>query len=365
MAAGVHIAKDACRSALVLAGVAAIASGCGKKAPPLPPALRGPNAPRSVTVRQIGELPHVVFELPSPRGVKPTQEMSRVELIRLVYDSETPPPPDPDAFRRRGERVRIVQGDPFKPGAILALSDPSVKELDRSGAGQTLRYAVRVLDRRGRSSAWVAAPDLVPLPAGRPPDSLAAEPTAAGIRLVWSGDADRGYNLYRSSGEGTQVPVNDQPIRATEFLDDDAQIGQTYEYLVRALLAEGRPRRESADSEVAVVTAVDRFPPAPPHGLVAVQEGNGVRLFWDPSPERDVAGYRVFRSLDGAGFVLIGPDPLERPLYLDADVRPGQRVRYRVTAIDAADPPNESGPAETPPLTLIDEPVPGGEDGPR
>lgn len=340
-----------------------LAVACGKKGPPLPPPLRGPHAPLSVSVRQIGEFPHVVFELPSPRGGKPVQEMSRVELIRVVYDSEAPPPPDPDAFRRRGERVRVESADPFTPGAVFALSDPTVVKLDRQGVSQTLRYAVRVLDRRGRPSAWVAAPDLVLLATADPPVGLAAEPTAAGVRLVWSGEAENGYNLYRATDDGAQVAVNDQPIRAEEYLDEEAQIGHLYTYRVRALLAEGRPRRESADSSAATVTAVDRFPPEPPQGLVAVQEGLGVRLFWDPSPERDVTGYRVFRSLDGTDFVRIGPDPLERPLYLDTAVRPGQRVLYRVTAVDGAVPPNESGPAETPPLTLIDEPVPG-EDGP-
>jgi hypothetical protein len=346
-----------------LIAAASLAGACGKKAPPLPPALRGPHPPLSVSVRQIGEFPHVVFELPSPRGDKPVQEMARVELIRVVFDSEAPPPPSPDAFRRRGERVRVEHADPFTPGAVLAVSDPTVVELDRRGVSQTLRYAVRVLDRRGRPSAWVAAPDLMLLAAADPPSGLTAEPTAAGVRLVWSGAADSGYNLYRSTADGTQIALNDLPVRAKEYLDEDVRIGDLYTYRVRALLAEGRPRRESADSNAAIVTAVDRFPPQPPQGLVAVQEGNGVRLFWDPSPERDVTGYRVFRSLDGAGFVRIGPDPLERPLYLDTAVRPGERVRYRVTAVDGALPPNESGYEETPPLTLIDEPVPG-EDGP-
>jgi hypothetical protein len=289
--------------------------------------------------------------------------MARVELIRVVYDSEAPPPPTPDAFRRRGERVRVEHADPFTPGAVLAMRDPTVEALDRKGVSQTLRYAVRVLDRRGRPSSWVAAPDLVLLAAAHPPVELMAEPTAAGVRLVWSGAAESGYNLYRSTADGAQMLLNDLPIRAQEYLDEDARIGQLYTYRVRALLAEGRPRRESADSAAAIVTAVDRFPPQPPQGLVAVQEGNNVRLFWDPSPERDVTGYRVFRSLDGADFVRIGPDPLERPLYLDTAVRSGQRVRYRVTAVDGAVPPNESGHEETPPLTLIDEPV-SGEDGP-
>jgi hypothetical protein len=346
---------------LTLAVAAGTVVGCGKKGPPLPPPPRGPHDPRSVSVRQIGELPYIVFELPARRGDKPVQEMARVELIRVVYDSDAPPPPTPDAYRRRGERVHIEHGDPFTPGAVLAMSDPTVAELDRKGVSQTLRYAVRVLDRRGRPSAWVAAPDLVLLAAADPPVGLTAEPTAAGVRLVWSGAAESGYNLYRSTADGSQVALNDLPVRAQEYLDEDVRIGQLYTYRVRALLAEGRPRRESADSAAAIVTAVDRFPPQPPQGLVAVQEGIGVRLFWDPSPERDVAGYRVFRSVDGADFERIGPDPLVRPLYLDTKVSPGQRVRYRVTAVDGTVPPNESGYEETPPLMLIDEPVPGAE----
>ena len=68
------------------------------------------------------------------------------------------------------------------------------------------------------------------------------------------------------------------------------------------------------------------------------------------------------RSIDGAAFAPIGPDPLERPLYLDADVVPDQRVRYRVTAIDGAEPPNESRPAETESLMLVDQPNAVGDD---
>jgi hypothetical protein len=351
------------RFMLTLTVVAGMAVGCGKKGPPLPPPLRGPHDPQSVSVRQIGEFPHVAFELPERRGDKPVQEMARVELIRVVYDTDAPPPPTPDAFRRRGERVHIEHADPFIPGAVLAMSDLTVAELDRRGVSQTLRYAVRVLDRRGRPSSWVAAPDLVLLAVVDSPFGLTAEPTAAGVRLVWKGVAESGYNLYRSTADGSQLPLNDLPIRAQEYLDEDVRIGELYTYRVRALLAEGRPRRESADSDAAIVTAVDRFPPQAPEGLVAVQEGIGVRLFWDPSPERDVTGYRVFRSVDGADFERIGPDPLVRPLYLDTIVSPGQRVRYRVTAVDGAVPPNESGYEETPPLTLIDEPVPGA-DGP-
>ncbi len=340
----------------VLLAAAALA-GCGKKAPPLPPEPRGPHLPVSVGVRQIGTYPNVVFQLPQPRGSKPAQELFRVELIRVIYASESPPPADADAFRRRGELVRVEHADPFTPGAVLGLSDASIEELKGRGTGATLRYAVRVLDRRGRPSAWVAAADLVLLPTANPPSGLVAEPTADGVRLTWEGTSEHGYNVYRSSAtDEAPVLLNGPPVRATEYLDETVGMGRRYTYRVRGLLADGRPRRETADSKSASVDAVDRFPPARPRGLVAVQEGPAIRLFWDPSPERDIAGYRLSRSVDEGPFVSIGDDPLERPLYLDQEVRAGQRLRYRVTALDGADPPNESPPAETKPLTLIEEP---------
>lgn len=354
-----------CRLPLLVLVTAAVIVSCGKKGPPLPPEPRGPHIPVSVGVRQVGALPSLVFKLPQPRGSNPGQQISRVELIRVSYATESPPPPDADAFRRRGELVHVELADAFPPGAILTLNDESAAEMTNGAVGLTLRYAVRALDRRGRPSPWVAAPDLVLLPAGTTPTNLAAEPTAPGVRLTWEGASDGGYSVYRSSMDGeAAVAVNDRPIRATEYLDENVKIGDRYTYFVRGLLAEGRPRRETASSDPAIVTAVDRFPPDPPRGLIAVQEGFAVRLFWDPNPERDVIGYRVFRSVDEGPFVSIGADPLERPLYLDTGVLAGQRLRYRVTAVDGAAPPNASEPAESEALTVIEEPAAGNGDAP-
>jgi len=350
----------ALRPLLLLVVVAGTLMSCGKKGPPLPPEPRGPHMPSAVAVRQIGRIPTVVFRMSQTRGSKPGQQISRVELIRIRYSTESPPPPDADAFRRRGELVHVEVSDAFTPGDVLSLSDESVADLADRAVGATMRYAVRALDRRGRPSTWVAAPDLVLLPATAAPTGLAAEPTSAGVRLSWQGDAGAGYNLYRTDADGAAPgAVNDQPIRVAEYLDENVIIGSRYTYFVRGLLADGRPRRETADSVPAAVTAVDRFPPSPPAGLVAVQERAAVRLFWDPNPERDVTGYRVSRSVDGGTFMPLETAPLVRPLYLDVDVEPGQRLLYRVTALDGADPQNESEPAESDPLILIDDPASG------
>jgi hypothetical protein len=108
------------------------------------------------------------------------------------------------------------------------------------------------------------------------------------------------------------------------------------------------------------LVAADLFAPAAPRGLVAVQEGVAVRLFWDPSSERDLRGYRVYRQpVEGeatADWTPVGPDPVEGALFLDDDVRVGQRWFYRVTAIDRATPPNESLPSEPIEIELLVEP---------
>ena len=57
---------------LVLAGLPLAA--CGKKGPPVAPEPRGPEAPRQLTVRQIGDEIVAHFELPAARGTRPQQQ---------------------------------------------------------------------------------------------------------------------------------------------------------------------------------------------------------------------------------------------------------------------------------------------------
>ena len=133
-------------------------------------------------------------------------------------------------------------------------------------------------------------------------------------------------------------------------------VAENYLYSVRVALAESAPYREGEPSRPIEIRAEDRFPPAAPERLVAVQEGAAVRLFWDPNRERDLAGYRVYRRIGEGGWVLVGPDPVEKPDYLDSEVRIGQQLSYRVTAVDRAGPPNESGLSAAVELELQAEP---------
>jgi hypothetical protein len=352
------------RRAILVLLLAAALTACGKKGAPSPPLPRGPLAPRSVAARQLGAQVLVAFEVPAARGEHPSQEPVEAELVRVVYAPGLAAPPDPDVFRRRGTVVGSLGGAPLEPGSRAWLEDDRLAEIDDRGRGWTLRYGVRVRDRRGRPSPLVVAPDLVPVEAASPPRDIAGEPTADGIRLSWSPPAPEeaaatSYSVYRAVRDGPwpEFPLNPEPIVGTSYLDTTVVAGQRYRYTVRVAHASDAPFREGETSAPLVVDAEDRFAPSAPRGLVAVQEGRAVRLFWNPSPERDVAGYRVQRRVDGGPWESVGADPLVQPSCLDASVETGQRLTYRVTAVDRISPPNESPPSTEVELEVLAEPV--------
>ncbi len=340
-----------------------VLAGCGKPGPPQPPEPRGPFPASGVTARQLGSTVVVAFEVPRPRGSRPAQQPARAELVRVEYAPGIQTTTDTDVFRRRGRTVAVVEAVPLVPGQRVRVADAS---LDGAGEpaldGWTLRYGVRVLDARGRPSPLVVARDLVPVDPPPPPAGLRGEATADGIRLTWTpvaGVAAPRYNVYRWAPDRPvpEQPLNATPLAAAEFLDPGVETGSRYAYEVRTTLTAELPYRESAPSATAEVLAEDRFAPAAPTGLVAVQEGPAVRLFWDPNGERDLDGYRVYRSRPSGAWERVGPETVQQALFLDGDVRAGDAFRYRVTAVDRATPPNESEPSPAVELDIVADPA--------
>jgi hypothetical protein len=299
----------------------------------------------------------------------------RAELVRVEYPPGNDAPADPNAFRRRGRVVAAKDGEPLPSGSTVSMVDGTLDlAAETVPRGTTLRYGVRVRDRRGRPSPLVVAPDLVPVSPPAPPSSLQATATAEGIRLRWKGPDPTGtpgrtesvrFNLYRSTPEGEYggKPIHPLPLTVPEFLDTAVETGGTYLYMVRTAVSESAPFIESTSTSQVRVVAEDRFPPAPPSGLVAVQEGTGIRLFWDPNQERDLSGYRVYRRKAGGDWTLLPPDPVTQPLFLDSRVAIDDRLTYRVTAVDRSEPPNESSPSGEARVTVAVDPEgsdPGG-----
>ena len=101
-------------------------------------------------------------------------------------------------------------------------------------------------------------------------------------------------------------------------------------------------------SAEACVTPVDVFPPVPPSDLRLFWRTEQTDLSWRESASTDVAGYHVYRSgEDGTGFQRLTESPLEQTSYTDAARDPRGAYRYAITAVDGADPPNESMPSDS------------------
>ncbi|MDI6738991.1 MAG: FlgD immunoglobulin-like domain containing protein [Candidatus Edwardsbacteria bacterium] len=90
--------------------------------------------------------------------------------------------------------------------------------------------------------------------------------------------------------------------------------------------------------------AQDYDAPATPQGLSAVQEYDSVICRWRANSEPDLAGYRIYRSLQEGLPVwnLIGVATAPDTVFADTTIAPDKIYHYAVSAFDNAYPVNES-----------------------
>jgi len=60
--------------------------------------------------------------------------------------------------------------------------------------------------------------------------------------------------------------------------------------------------------------------------------------------------------VDGDEWAKVAEGEVTQPTWVDRQVRPGDRVAYRVTAVDRADPPNEGEPSDAVEILVADDP---------
>jgi hypothetical protein len=265
------------------------------------------------------------------------------------------------------------------PTRRLDESEDEVMEVPRalvpppSGAGlQRFYYAVAV-SARGRYGPPTA---IVPAPLGTtsgPPSApqitvkesemvlrwtpprdarglgLAGDPEWLPSRPVVPGPERTTYDVYEVAGNATPdapasmpVPLNPEPMGATEFTQSGITLGAERCFQVRAVdIVDGVHVRGPA-SPTACAPFADTFAPAAPRELLAVAVPGGVNLIWEPSASADVAGYVVLRAeAGGATLTPLTPSPLTTPSYRDEAVTAGVRYVYAVVAVDKAG--NRSG----------------------
>lgn len=217
---------------------------------------------------------------------------------------------------------------------------------DSVANGRTYEYRVLGVDAFGREAPSLAtvtatARDLTP---PEPPFNLKWEKSADRVRITWTlpkAEPDlAGYGLLRSvRPDDGYEPVHRELLApgTTSHLDAVPRAG-TYFYRMFAADTAGNI---SAMSVRAMAVIDDTIAPAAPEGLMATADTNGViTVRWRMQRGDDVAGFRVYRIIDGGRtpeFVPLHGSVIADTVWRDtlmADVR--DRFLYRVRTVDFA-----------------------------
>jgi hypothetical protein len=341
-----------------LLGIGFSAGGCGKRKPPQPPAERiGQRA--EISGFQRGNRVNLSWRLPSRNAVADNLlNIDRVEVYRLAEPTSNSPALDEEEF---AARATIITSLPITSSDFARGLFTFTDTLQFAGQSARLRYAVRFVNREGQRAAF--SNFLLIEPAARvseSPTDLKAQITEEYVSLNWVApekniDGSKpvnllGYNVYRSPADSAEFKIlNQSPVTKNDYADSAAAFGENYKYFVRSVsLGTGGEPVESLESNTVAVEPRDIFAPSAPAALTIAAAPKNISIFFAFNPERDVVGYRVYRSTNPNAALdqwqLLTPEILSSNTFQDKTVESGQTYFYYLTAIDKAG--NVSQPSE-------------------
>lgn len=338
---------------------------CGKRKPPLPPKER---VLQRVEISGFQRGNQVILSWKMPEKNAPagsSLHINRADIYRLAEPLTAPQAISEEDFASRSTLVATLN---------IRESDFGEKTLNHTDVLQfasqpaRLRYAIRLVNSSGQKAGF--SNFLLLEPAARvagAPTSLSASVTQDAVELSWTAPTSNvdgstpvsvlGYNIYRSASD--KVPgklLNRTPVTDTGFDDQFFEFGKPLFYFVRAVsVGTGGEPVESSESNIVQILPKDTFPPTPPAAITIAATPATISIFFAANPEKDVVGYRLYRStdenLDRKDWELLTPQPLTTNTFQDARVETGKTYYYYLTAIDNVG--NVSEPSE-----VVSETVP-------
>ncbi len=201
--------------------------------------------------------------------------------------------------------------------------------------GSQYSYKVHPYTKRGTlgdasnvfTIRWETPPDR--------PRNVSAKEDDRRIELSWSKEEGFLYNVYRyEDGAYPLFPLNRNPLAVSLYADSGLENGKTYRYEVRKVSVKGGVRWEGQGVALDVIPK-DKTPPAVPLDVKAERKGNTVVITWKESPDKDLAGYNIYRI--GAGTAQKLNTELTRDTtFIDPVVPDLRYVSYYVTSVDTS-----------------------------
>jgi hypothetical protein len=317
---------------------------CGKRKPPLPPIERV-SQKVEISGFQRGNQVRLSWTMPNrnaPNGS--ILNIARADVYRLAENINSPESLTEEEFANRSTLITslsITDADFTKK--TLNYFDT----LQFAGQNIRLRYAVRFVNDSGSKAAFsnflliepiakiAEFPALSPVQVSQNDVLLSWKPPETNI------DGSKpvnilGYNVYRASkAETTAKMVNQTPIMENEFADKTFEFDTNYKYFVRTVsLGANAEPVESLESNIVEITPKDTFPPSPPNAVTIAASPNTISIFFVANIEKDVIGYKVYRSNDKADWQLLNDKLLETNTFQDTKVESGKTYFYYLIAVD-------------------------------
>jgi hypothetical protein len=299
--------------------------GCGYVGPVLPPSPDIPNPVTDLTAIEKGDKLDINFSVP-PRTTDSVLIRRYSEIDLAVGPAQTPF--DFDQWSASAQHFEIPAPPP------IDRDDPRPQPISKRLAanawiGKHLVIAVRTSAKdEGHFSQWSnrALLDVIP-PLKAPAASI--EATKNGYLLTWPDEGPGVRYLIFRRGPTDKTPVqigtSDEPL----YVDGTSQWDTPYVYTV---MAQKGPAQSDTSKELSV-NHPDTFPPEVPASVAALAGPESIEVSWSRSPDADLKGYYVYRSMNGGDF-LRQDGLLNLPTFSDHSVEHGKSYRYEISAID-------------------------------
>ncbi len=350
---------------IITLAVVAMVSACGKRTPPVPPRERVQQR-AELTGFQRGNQVILSWPMPARNAVKTSVlNISRIDIYRLAEPLTAPLQLSEEEFANRST---IIAAMPIEDADFGRRTLSYRDTLEFAGQAARLRYAIRFVNAAGQKAAF--SNTFLLEPASRvaaAPGRVAALATQDAIFIDWEAPAANidgstpasviGYNVYRSESRTAPARLlNKTPVTETSYSDEFFEFEKPYFYFVRALsLGTQAEPVESAESNIVEFRAVDKFPPSAPEAITLAAAPGTISIFFAINPERDIAGYHIYRSADRDApldaWQRLTAELLTATTYHDNAVEPGRTYHYYLTATDRSG--NVSPPSE-----VVSETVP-------
>ena len=334
------------------------ALSCGKRRPPLPPRER---IQQRVDLSGFQRGSNVVLSWKMPArnaGRGSVLNISRADIYRLAEPANAPLELSEEEFASRSILIATV---PITDADFALKTLTYRDQLQFAGQAARLRYSVRLANASGQKAAFSNFLLIEPIArVAAAPTSLSATVSQDAITLSWTAPIENvdktqppnllGYYVYRSTSESEPAKLlTKTPVTSTTYADEFFEFGKQYYYFVRAVSAstEATPI-ESDESNIVKVKPIDTFPPSAPAAITLAAGQNVISIFFAVNPEKDIAGYKIYRSTDANlpkdQWTLLTPTLLTTNTFQDTHVESGKTYYYYLTATDATG--NVSEPSE-------------------